>query len=215
MSVKNNLRNILAGLGSVQLVAVTKYAVPEQAQELLVAGHFMLGENKVQSAALKAEQYKQHPVQWHMLGHLQTNKARQAVRIFELIQSVDSPKIAAALAAEAAKIDKRQKILVQVNISREPQKYGAAPEDTETLLQYCAAQPALELLGLMAMAPDLADKELTRPYFREMRALFDRWAASYNLRILSLGMSGDYQIAVQEGANMVRIGSGLFAEGQR
>jgi len=212
MSVLDNLQKILTELGSVQLVAVTKYAAPEQIRALLDAGHFVLGENKVQSAQAKAEEYKNYPVQWHMLGHLQTNKAKQAVQIFEVIQSVDSVKIAEAIAKEAAKINKRQKILVQVNIGKEPQKSGIAPEQLESLLACCAAQPSLQLLGLMAMAPDLADKEQTRPYFRQMRELFDRWIVQYNVSVLSLGMSGDYSIAVQEGANMVRIGSKLFEE---
>ena len=212
MDVKADLQQVLAELGSVQLVAVTKYAAPEQIRELLEAGHFILGESRVQVAQDKAEEYKQYPVQWHMLGHLQTNKAKQAVRIFEVIQSVDSEKAAEAIAKEAAKINKRQKILVQVNIGNEPQKSGAAPEQLETLLSFCAAQPTLELLGLMAMAPDMADKEQTRPYFKKMKELFDHWAVPYNMSILSLGMSGDYSIAVQEGANMVRIGSKLFGE---
>ncbi|MDR1997366.1 MAG: YggS family pyridoxal phosphate-dependent enzyme [Candidatus Margulisbacteria bacterium] len=210
MSVSGNLQKILAELGSVQLVAVTKYAAPEQMQELLDAGYFTLGENKVQSARQKAEQYRQYPVQWHLLGHLQTNKARQAVQIFELIQSIDSEKIAAAVARAAAQINKRQKILVQVNIGREPQKSGAAPEQLGALLEYCARRPELQTLGLMALAPDLLDREQTRPYFREMKELFDCYSVQYGLEILSLGMSGDYSVAVQEGANMVRIGSKLF-----
>ncbi|MDR2428347.1 MAG: YggS family pyridoxal phosphate-dependent enzyme [Candidatus Margulisbacteria bacterium] len=210
MSVKTNLQKILTELGSVQLVAVTKYAAPEQVRELLDAGHFVLGENKVQSAAQKAEQYKQYPVQWHMLGHLQTNKAKQAVRVFEVIQSVDSEKIAEAINKEAAKINKVQKILAQVNIGREPQKSGIAPELLEKLLVYCKELKNIRLLGLMALAPDLPDKEQTRPYFKAMKELFDRYAASYGLEFLSLGMSGDYPVAVQEGANMVRIGSRIF-----
>ncbi|GBR76867.1 pyridoxal phosphate enzyme YggS family [Candidatus Termititenax persephonae] len=212
MSVKTNLQKILTSLDSVQLVAVTKYAAPEQIQELLDCGHFILGENKVQSAALKAEQYKQYPVQWHLLGHLQTNKAKQAVRIFEVIQSVDSPKIAAAIDHEAAKINKRQKIFVQVNIGREPQKSGIAVELLADLLVYCRDLKNIRLWGLMAIAPNLPDKEQTRPYFKEMKELFDRYAAPYGLEFLSLGMSGDYPSAVQEGANMVRIGSKLFEE---
>jgi pyridoxal phosphate enzyme (YggS family) len=211
MSVKNNLQNILQELGAVQLVAVTKYAAPEQIQELLDCGHFVLGENKVQVAAQKAEQYKQYPVQWHLLGHLQTNKAKQAVQIFEVIQSVDSEKVASVIDKEAAKINKRQKILAQVNIGREPQKSGVAPELLESLLVYCKDLRNVRLLGLMAMAPDLPDKEQTRPYFKAMKELFDRYVASYGLAFLSLGMSGDYPVAVQEGANMVRIGSKLFA----
>ncbi|MDR1323753.1 MAG: YggS family pyridoxal phosphate-dependent enzyme [Candidatus Margulisbacteria bacterium] len=211
MSVKNNLQNILQELGSVRLVAVTKYAAPEQVQELLECGHFVLGENKVQSAAQKAEQYRQYPAQWHMLGHLQTNKAKQAVQIFEVIQAVDSEKIADAINKEAVKINKVQKILVQVNIGREPQKSGVAPEFLEELLDYCQKLKNIRLLGLMALAPDLPDKEQTRPYFKAMKELFDRYAVPYSLEFLSLGMSGDYPIAVQEGANMVRIGSKLFA----
>jgi pyridoxal phosphate enzyme (YggS family) len=212
MSVKNNLQNILQELGSVRLIAVTKYAAPEQVRELLDCGHFVFGENKVQSAAQKAEQYKQYPVQWHMLGHLQTNKVKQAVQIFEIIQSVDSAKIADAINKEAAKINKVQKILIQINIGREPQKSGVAPEQLESLLVYCRDLQNIRLLGLMALAPDLPDKEQTRPYFKAMKELFDRYAMPYGWEFLSLGMSGDYPIAVQEGANMVRIGSKLFAE---
>ncbi|MDR1453205.1 MAG: YggS family pyridoxal phosphate-dependent enzyme [Candidatus Margulisbacteria bacterium] len=211
MPVKTNLQNIRQELGTVKLVAVTKYAAPEQVRELLEAGHFVLGENKVQSTARKAEQYQQYPVQWHMLGHLQTNKVKQAVQIFEIIQSVDSAKTAAAIDKEAAKIGKVQKILLQVNIGREPQKSGAAPELLAELLVYCKELKNIRLLGLMALAPDLPDKELTRPYFREMKRLYDLHAAPYGLEILSLGMSGDYPVAVQEGANMVRIGSKIFA----
>ncbi len=207
MTIRNNLENIKQQIGTAKLVAVTKYATDEQIAELIATGHKILGESRIQVAK---EKYTKYPdVEWHLIGHLQTNKAKDAVKIFELIQSVDSLKIAKAIDQEAIKINKKQNILLQVNIGEEPQKYGFKKEEVSNAITEISQLKNISIRGLMAMAPYTDDPEKARPYFREMKKLFD--ANFPGGAILSLGMSGDYQVALQEGATMVRIGTALFA----
>lgn len=208
MSIKDNLTNIQQALGVARLVAVTKYASLEQIQELIAAGQKVLGESRVQDAQKKAEILKEQNIEWHMVGHLQTNKVKQAIKIFEYIQSVDSLRLAQEIDKEAKKINKVQKILVQINIGREPQKTGILPEETENLIKEVTGLTNLQICGLMAIAPYFDNSEKARPYFKEMKKIFDTFPG---LTYLSMGMSQDYQIALTEGSNMVRIGSALFA----
>ena len=205
MTIQANLQKILTELGSVKLVAVTKYASAEQIAELYAAGQRFFGESRIQVAKDKVPQYPD--VEWHLIGHLQSNKAKQAVQLFSLIHSVDSLHLAEALSKEAVKQNKVQDILIQVNIGNEPQKAGCIPADTAALVAAAGALPNLNVLGLMAMAPLSENAEDARPYFKQMKLLFD---AIGGLSLLSMGMSGDYKIALTEGANLVRIGSALF-----
>jgi len=210
VSVKDNLENIKQKIGNAKLVAVTKYANDDQIAELIAAGHKVLGESRVQVAREKFEKYP--GVEWHLVGHLQTNKAKYAVKIFELIQSVDSLKVAQALDKEAKKINKIQKILLEINISSEEQKYGFKKDEVINLIPEIKKLENIELCGLMAMVPYFDDPEKTRPYFRQMKNIYDSAKRRFKpaLGYLSLGMSQDYKIALTEGANMVRIGSALF-----
>lgn len=213
MTISETLAKIKNTLGTAKLIAVTKYAVPAEIEALIAAGQRLLGESKIQVALEKFEKYQKYNINWHLIGHLQTNKAKHAVKIFELIQSVDSLRIAQALDKEAKKINKKQKILLQINIGQEEQKFGFTKEEVISVFPQLLELKNLELCGLMAMAPYFAEAEKTRPYFKEMKKLFDTIQAQSlgsSFKFLSLGMSHDYQVALAEGANMVRLGSSLF-----
>lgn len=205
MTISENLQRILSELGSAKLVAVTKYASSEQIEQLYAAGQRVFGESRIQVAKDKVSQYPD--VEWHLIGHLQTNKAKQAVQLFSLIQSVDSLRLAEAISKEAVKQNKVQRILIQVNIGREAQKSGCLPAATKDLVAQARLLANIQVCGLMAMAPLTADPEKTRPYFKEMKRIFEDIG---ELTVLSMGMSGDYPVAIAEGATLVRIGSALF-----
>ncbi|MFN2316544.1 MAG: YggS family pyridoxal phosphate-dependent enzyme [Gemmatimonadales bacterium] len=204
-------RQELAGLHHrVRIVAITKTHGPETVREALAAGLTEVGENRVQEALAKQEALAGVAVAWHLVGSLQRNKARQVVGRFVLIHSVDRPDLADALAQRVA-VDSRQAVLVEVNTSGEAQKAGVAPDGLMPLLDHLAGLPALEVQGLMTMAPFTDDEAVQRRCFAELRALRDRAeAAGYALPELSMGMSADYPAAVQEGATMVRLGTVLF-----
>ncbi len=196
----------------VTLIAVTKNHPVSVVEAAYVAGLRVFGENRVQEAKQKREQFLQ-PAAWHLIGQLQTNKVNQAVQLFDLIQSVDRPSLVTALAKAAEKIGKRQAVLLQLNIAGEATKSGAALDEMETLAKLIAAEEALELKGLMAMAP-LAPEPIVRQVFRAGYQAFCRLQdlGLDNVRIdtLSMGMSGDFPLAIEEGSNMVRVGTGLF-----
>ncbi len=198
---------------AVELVAVTKNHGVEAMREAIDAGVAVIGENRVQEAAQKKAALARD-VTWHLIGHLQTNKAKQAVRLFDLIHSVDSDHLLAAVDEAAKKIHKVQDILVQVNLAREDSKFGIYMEDLPFLLQKADAMKNVRLLGLMCIAPNYDDPEETRPLFREMREIFERVKMlpflSSKMRWLSMGMTNDYRIAVEEGANLVRVGTAIF-----
>jgi len=200
--------------GSVRLVAVTKGVGPERIREAVAAGQGLFGENYLQEALGKIEQCGPG-LNWHFIGHLQGNKAKAAARHFACVQTVDRPKLALALEKQAAGCDRVLPVLLQVNIGREAQKSGALPEETASLLAALAACPHLRVRGLMAMPPDLPDPEAGRPYFRQLRQLADDLVArgllgSQGPVELSMGMSGDFEVAIEEGATLVRIGTALF-----
>jgi pyridoxal phosphate enzyme (YggS family) len=197
----------------VTIVAVTKGHPLERAREAAAAGLLDLGENRVQEALAKRDAWPGAPVRWHLIGHLQRNKAKLAAGRFALIHSLDSVRLADALEAAAAAAGIVQEVLVEVNVAREPQKSGAAPEDAPELVRHAAALGHLRLRGLMAMAPYTADAGVQRRVFRRLRELRDRLATpELDLGVLSMGMSGDFEIAVEEGATMVRLGTILFGE---
>ena len=213
MSVAENFRAIKAKLNEkIILVAVTKNHGVELMREAIDAGATDIGENRVQEAAEKFKTLDR-AVTRHLIGHLQTNKAKAAVKLFDLIQSVDSEHLAAALDKAAASIDKVQDVLIQVNAAREPQKSGVLLEDLDSLIRFVDAARNLRLRGLMMIAPNFHDVEECRPLFRQMRKLFDELKTSrQNFDFLSMGMSHDYKIAVAEGANVVRVGTAIFGE---
>ncbi len=196
----------------VRIVAVTKTHPPEAVTAALAAGLADVGENRVQEALAKQEALPGVPVRWHLIGTLQRNKARHAAGRFALIHSVDRADLAAELDRRVAP-GSRQAVLVQVNCSAEPQKGGVEPADLPALLDAIAALPALECRGLMTMARYEADEGELRRTFRLLRTLRDEAGArGHRLPELSMGMSGDYPVAVEEGATLVRLGTVLFGE---
>lgn len=213
MSVAENFRAIRTELDDkIILVAVTKNHGVEVMREAIDAGATDIGENRVQEAAEKFQTLNR-AVTRHLIGHLQTNKVKQAVKLFDVIQSVDSEHLAAAVDKAASSIGKIQDILIQVNAAREPQKSGVMLEDLETLIKFVDAAKNLRLRGLMMIAPNLPDVEECRPLFKQMRKLFDELKTSReDFDFLSMGMTHDYKIAVAEGANVVRVGTGIFGE---
>jgi pyridoxal phosphate enzyme (YggS family) len=200
----------------VGLVAVTKTFPPEAIRQAVAAGATDIGENYIQEAREKHELLKQLPVRWHFIGHLQTNKVRYAVRMFDLIHTVDSYRLAAEIDRCARLIDRVQPVLVQVNIAGEATKSGVPPEKALPLAQEIATLENVRVKGLMTMPPYFNDPERVRPHFAELRRLGDRIRESGlpNVRMdeLSMGMTGDFEAAIAEGATLLRIGTAIFGE---
>ena len=198
----------------IRLVAVGKTQSVDRVREAIHAGATIIGENYIQEARQKYEQLIDLDVQWHYIGHLQSNKAKYAVRMFDLIHSVDSIKLAAELDKQARKIGKRQNILIQVNIGEAPSKSGLTEKDAATDIVRIAEMENLHLQGLMTMPPFFNDPEKARPYFAALRRLRDSLASNAVLtpdfKELSMGMTGDFEVAIHEGATLVRIGTALF-----
>jgi len=198
---------------AVTIVAVTKGHPVERVQEAAAAGLLDIGESRVQEAAAKQAAWPGAPVRWHLIGHLQRNKAKESVGRFALIHSLDSVRLADALEAAAAGAGVVQEVLVEVNVAREPQKSGVLPEDAPGLVAHAAQRPHLRVGGLMAIAPYTLDTGVQRQAFRQLRELRDGLATSVlPLAVLSMGMSDDFEAAVEEGATMVRLGTILFGE---
>lgn len=196
----------------VTIVAVTKTHPAEAVRAAVAAGLDAVGENRVQEALVKQAELADVPVEWHLIGTLQRNKAKSAVNRFALIHSVDSLGLAQELDRRAA-AGSRQAVLVQVNCSAEPQKGGVEPAELPALLEAVTRLPRLEVRGLMTMAALSEDLAVQRKAFRQLRQLRDEaQALGHQLPELSMGMSGDYLVAVEEGATMVRLGTLLFGE---
>jgi len=199
----------------ITLVAVTKTVSVEGIREAVDAGLRCLGENRVQEAKEKVAYFRdsQEKLEWHMIGHLQRNKAKYAVRIFDLIHSVDSVGLAQDINNSAERIGKVQDVLVEVKLSSEESKHGVARDELMGLLREVATLKNLNLRGLMAVPPFSERPEESRFYFKELRHLRDEACVKgFALRELSMGMSHDFKIAIEEGATMVRIGTAIFGE---
>jgi hypothetical protein len=201
---------------TVCLVAVSKTIPANRVKEAIEAGITVLGENYVQEARAKFNALAIHPVSWHFIGHLQSNKAKYAVRLFDLIHSVDTLKLARELNKQALKFNKIQDILIQVNISKEASKSGVDAEDTYNLIKDISLLENLSIKGLMTMPPFFNQPEKVRPYFAALRNLRDqiKQEARPNVALdeLSMGMTGDFEAAIEEGATLVRIGTAIFGE---
>ena len=201
---------------SIRLVAVSKTVPAETVKAAIEAGAKILGENYVQEAREKFDALVHYPVSWHFIGHLQSNKAKYAVRLFDLIHSVDSLKLARALDKEAKKVDKIQPILIQVNISGEETKSGISAAEVPGLILEVSQLENLSLEGLMTMPPYFYQPEKVRPYFAALRELRDRLkdqpVPNVSMDELSMGMTGDFEVAIEEGATLVRIGTAIFGE---
>lgn len=195
--------------GAVTLVAVSKTHDAPAVRPFLQAGLRVFGENRVQEAKGKWPQLKQDfpDVELHLIGPLQTNKVREAVALFDVIETIDRPKLARAVADEIKRSGRAPRCLVQVNIGREPQKAGIDPDQALTLVRFCRDELALPIAGLMCIPPAEGDPV---PYFRQLAAL----AAEAGLAVVSMGMSGDFVQAIACGATHVRVGSALFGQRQ-
>lgn len=196
-----------------QIVAVSKTVEPAQINAVKKAGIIRLGENRVQEILAKYP-YLDADFQIDLIGRLQSNKVKYIIDKVGMIQSVDRESLAQEIDRRAQQHDLRMPVLIQVNIGDEAQKGGVCEKDVNAFVRYAASLPGLDVRGLMAIMPDLEDKETLRPYFARMRQLFDHLRqeaiANTTIETLSMGMSGDYELAAEEGATLVRIGSAIF-----
>ena len=200
--------------GLVRLVPVTKYASPEALKELLSSGLAAeIGESRVQAAEAKKEALGPlgGKVRWRMIGRLQTNKARRACEIFDTVDSLDNDRLASALDQVLLPLGRVLPVLIQVKLSESSTQGGIAPEELEGFLERMGTRKGLKVEGLMGIGPNVEPVEAVRPYFRKLNGLFEKFFARRQGAVLSMGMSRDFEIAVEEGANLVRIGSQIFA----
>jgi PLP dependent protein len=199
---------------SVQLIAVSKTFPIDAIREAYAAGQRDFGENKVQEGLQKSATSADLPIRWHLLGHLQTNKARKAVSAFAVIQSVDGVELLQKLDRAAGESGRAPELLIQVDLAGEATKFGVPPGEVPRLLEAAAACRAARVVGLMTLPPIPDTPDDARPWFRRLRDLRDEWLAAGvpapMLRELSMGMSGDFEVAIQEGATMVRVGTAIF-----
>lgn len=197
---------------TITIVAVTKGRSLEQIKQVVQAGITDIGENKVQEALLKYRLLS--TIKWHMVGHLQSNKAKDAVRIFDLIQSVDSLHLAAEINKHAAKINKIQDILIEIKASHEATKFGLNPDEAVKVIKEITEFKNINIKGLMTIAPIVDNPQKARPYFRMLKELRDKIVSlstmDNELLTLSMGMTDDFEVAIEEGSNMVRLGRAIF-----
>jgi len=226
MSIKGNIQSINDQIEStcrksgrkfddVTLIAVTKTKPIVDMKMALEAGILHVGENKAQEIVSKYPQFKSDFI-WHMIGHLQTNKIKSIIDKVDLIHSVDSYKLAEAINKEAEKIDKVQDILIQVNVAEEETKYGISMDEIESMVREIAKLPYIRIKGLMTVAPYVGDPEENRPIFRQMFQVFvdinSKNIDNVLMDTLSMGMTNDFTVAIEEGATMVRIGTAIFGQ---
>ncbi len=205
-----------AGRGSdeIKLVAVTKDVPVERIKEAIELGVKIIGENRAQEARAKYEEIGSL-VEWHMVGHLQRNKVKRVLNIFDLIHSVDSLPLAKEIDRRALEMGKRADILIEVNTSGEESKFGIRPDEALDFMEEISEFASISLLGLMTMAPFVGNPEDARPYFKRLRELKEELTTrnsqlATKMKYLSMGMTQDFEVAIEEGANMVRIGTAIF-----
>ena len=197
-------------VSAVTLVAVSKTMPVEAIREAVAAGATILGENRVQEARDKIEALA-GAAEWHLIGHLQTNKVKLAVGLFERIHSLDSIRLAHEIERHAGDVGRQVRCLVQVNVGGEEQKNGVSEDEVRPLLEAANGMPHILVEGLMAIPPFLSDPEAIRPYFRRLRVLRDDLASDgFSLPDLSMGMTQDFEVAIEEGATLVRVGTAIF-----
>ncbi len=214
--IKQNIARILSELpDGVQLVAAVKTRAPEEILEAIESGVKILGENYVQEAE-RAYEVVGSKAKWHFIGHLQKNKVKKAVRLFDMIETVDSLGLAGEIDKKCAQIGRVMPVLVEVNSGREQQKSGVFPEKTEQLVRDISGLKNIKVAGLMTMGPRLGNPEDSRPYFVATKKIFEEIKKlnlpDVEMRYLSMGMTNSYRIALEEGANIVRIGSRIFGD---
>ena len=201
---------------AVKLVCVTKGIDPYRINKALVSGVTDIGENRVQEAISKKPEVMPG-AKWHLIGHLQTNKVKDAIANFDFIHSVDSLKLAHKINKEAKALDRTVEVMIQVNTSGEEAKYGITPEEVDAFLAEATALKNLQIVGLMTITPLSEDPEKVRPHMKKLKEIFDRIKTevtfpNVDMEYLSMGMSQDFEVAVEEGANLLRIGTAVFKE---
>ena len=214
--IKENVMEILEQLpGGVELVAAAKTRTPEEVLEAVEAGIRVIGENYVQEAEAACQTIGKR-VRWHMIGHLQSNKAKKAVGIFDMIETVDSVKLAKAIDRACSATGKIMDILIEINSGEELQKAGVMPADAVSLIKDVSGFKNIQIMGLMTMGPFGGDPEDSRPYFQKTKKLFEEIKGldlpGVKMEYISMGMSNSYKVALSEGANFVRIGTKIFGE---
>ncbi|MCI0614339.1 YggS family pyridoxal phosphate-dependent enzyme [bacterium] len=208
--IRENIARVAHGR-NVQLIAVSKTVSADRIGDAYHAGIESFGENRIQEAIPKIAELGSLAIDWHFIGHLQTNKARDAVRHFSWIQSIDSHKLLIQIEKEAAKQNKNIHLLLELNLGSEESKHGLTENDLMEILEAGSKLEWCKILGLMIIPPYDEDPEKIRPYFRKLREIRDRWQKDFpDLTELSMGMSNDYEVAIEEGATMVRIGTSIF-----
>jgi PLP dependent protein len=197
----------------VRIVAVSKTVPPDDIRDAAECGQIVFGESKVQEARQKIPMCPGH-LEWHMVGHLQQNKVRDAVRLFRMIHSVDSLRLLEAINAACETAGNRMPVLLEVNVSGERSKFGMPPEEGPAVLEKSGGLMNVDVVGLMTVPPVTEDPQEARPFFRQLREFRDKWQmlSGAVLPELSMGMSHDFEVAVEEGATMVRLGTVLFGE---
>jgi pyridoxal phosphate enzyme (YggS family) len=216
MSIKQNIRKLMSELPQgVELAAAAKNRTPDEVLQAVEAGVDIIGENYVQEAE-KARAAVGDRAEWHMIGHLQKNKVKKAVALFDMIETVDSFELAQEIDKRCAQDGRVMPVLVEVNSGRERQKSGVMPEETEGLVKEISRLPNIRVMGLMTMGPRFGNPEDSRPYFVITRQLFERIKElklpNVEMKYLSMGMTNSYRVALEEGANLVRIGTKIFGE---
>jgi PLP dependent protein len=216
MVIRDNVRQLLGELpAGVTLVAVAKSRTVAEVAEAVDAGVPIVGENYVQEAE-RIQGAVGNRVKWHFIGHLQKNKVKKAVALFDMIQTVDSLELAREIDRLSAPMGKTTAVLIEINSARERQKTGVMPEDAEGLVKSLSVLANIKIMGLMTIGPLTVDSGNIRPFFAATRELFERLGSldlpNLEMRYLSMGMTGSYRVALEEGANMVRIGTGIFGQ---
>ncbi|MCK4533099.1 YggS family pyridoxal phosphate-dependent enzyme [bacterium] len=229
-NIRENVEKILSELPEgIKLVGAAKTKTVGEILEAIDAGVEIIGENYIREAEKVIEQIKKTEfginndankkicaVKWHFIGHLQKNKVKKAVKLFDMLETVDSFKIAGEIDKECRKIEKVMPVLLEVNSGREKQKFGIFPEDVENLVREISLFDNLKIMGIMTMGPWEEDAEVLRPYFKETKKIFEKIKSlnlnNVRMKYLSMGMSSSYRVALEEGANMIRVGSRIFGE---
>lgn len=214
--IKENASKILSELPKgIELVAAAKGRTSAEIQEAVSAGIKIIGENYIQEAQ-NAFDAIGNTVKWHFIGHLQRNKVKKAVKVFDMIETVDSFKIAHEIDRQCGLIHKTMYILIEINSGREAQKFGVMPEEALKLIKELSKLKNINIMGLMTMGPMMEDAQEARPYFKETKSIFENLRKhnieNVKMQYLSMGMSNSYKVAIEEGANMVRIGTAIFGE---
>jgi len=216
MTIRENVKTLLEELpDGVELVGAAKGRTAREIGEAIDAGLKIVGENYIQETML-VQKSVNRDVEWHFIGHLQRNKVKKAVGIFDVIESLDSLRLAEEIDKRCGEIGKVMPVLVEVNSGREEQKFGVLPKDVEELVREVSSLPNIKIMGLMTMGPRFGNPEDSRPYFVKTREIFEKIKRlnlpNVEMRYLSMGMTNSYRIALEEGANMVRMGTKIFGE---